>query len=271
MGQVVYQSGSSIVCPILAVGDSWFWYPKGSNLLAEISQIVKPDYANIRAVGYIGAKLEDYVPGGKYADDFANELRPGWLQYYSAVMISGGGNDVVDWGLCLKDDCSGETSARGCMNFSAVGQHMGELKHWLGALISEVRGAYDSAGLRRPDIFTHTYDYAPPNGRGFDTLLLGIPLVPPWLKPAMDRCKVPADYELRKLVVHEFIDALAIAYAEFDSPPDRVHVVRSEGTLNADTDWDNELHPTAAGFRNLARGPWLAVLRDAGIANTPTQ
>src|SRR4030095_9113437 len=85
---------------ILAIGDSWFWYPKVSNLLAEISAVVKPDYSNIMALGKVGAKLEEYV-NGRYAKDFAKQLKPGWLQYYSAVMISGGGNDAVDWGLCL--------------------------------------------------------------------------------------------------------------------------------------------------------------------------
>jgi hypothetical protein len=96
---------------ILAIGDSWFWYPKISNLLAEVSAAVKPDYSNIMALGFLGAKLEEYV-NGKYAQAFARELRPGFLQYYSAVLISGGGNDAVDWGLCLKDDCSAETTAR---------------------------------------------------------------------------------------------------------------------------------------------------------------
>ena len=37
---------------ILAIGDSWFWYPIASNLLAEVSAVVKPDYSNILALGY---------------------------------------------------------------------------------------------------------------------------------------------------------------------------------------------------------------------------
>jgi len=43
---------------ILAIGDSWFWYPKVSNLLAEVSAAVKPAYSNIMALGYVGAKLK---------------------------------------------------------------------------------------------------------------------------------------------------------------------------------------------------------------------
>ena len=100
-----------------AIGDSWFWYPKVSNLLAEVSAVVRPDYSNIMALGYLGAKLDDYINvNGRYAADFARELRRNFVRYYSAVMISGGGNDAVDWGLGLKDDCSRETTAAGCLD-----------------------------------------------------------------------------------------------------------------------------------------------------------
>ena len=46
---------------ILAIGDSWFWYPlpTGYNLLQQLSErVLKPDYANILSLGYVGAKLD---------------------------------------------------------------------------------------------------------------------------------------------------------------------------------------------------------------------
>ena len=63
--------------PFLAIGDSWLWYPV-SNPLADVNAVVKPGYWNIMALGYLGAKLEEYVHG-KFAGDFARELRPGLL------------------------------------------------------------------------------------------------------------------------------------------------------------------------------------------------
>lgn len=250
---------------ILAIGDSWFWYPKVSNLLAEVSAIVKPAYSNIMALGYLGAKLEDYVKG-KYAKEFARELRPGNLQYYSAVMISGGGNDAVDWGLCLKRNCVDETTAAGCLDESALKKNMTSLGGWLLAMISEVHVAYDDIGLRRPDIFVHCYDYAPPNGKGFESPLFHIPLTKPWLKPAMDKRLVPDDYALRKEIVKLLIKRLAKTFGEFDSSTDRVYVINSTETLDPDNDWDNELHPNGEGFRKLVHGPWLEVLRTARYA-----
>lgn len=266
----VFYNRSSDICSILAIGDSWFWYPRGSNLLAEIAQVVKTDYANIRALGYLGAELRDYVqlhetmPAGKYAAGLDHELQPGFLQYYSAVMISGGGNDVVDWHLFLNEDCSAATNAVDCIDQASLRQHMRDLQVWVLLLLDKIKAAYDRAGLLQPFVFTHTYDYAPPNGKGFTTLLAELPLVPPWLKPAMDRCQVPNDYELRKAVVREFINALAAMYAR--TAMGRLLVVQSQGTLDVDKDWDNELHPTAAGFKKLVQQKWVPQLQAAGLA-----
>jgi hypothetical protein len=128
---------------------------------------------------------------------------------------------------------------------------MTDLGGWLLAMISEIHSAFDNAGLRHPDTFIHCYDYAPPNGIGFEAPIFGIPLSGPWLKPAMDARQVPTDYALRKEIVRILIDTLAATFGEFNSPPDQVYVIQSPGTLNPDSDWDNELHPTGEGFRKL--------------------
>jgi len=250
---------------LLAIGDSWFWYPFVSNLLAELSAVVKPDYSNILTLGKVGARLEEYATG-TYATDFARQLRPQYLQYYSAVLISGGGNDAVDWRLCLRDDCTGRQSAADCLDPQRLGAAMNDLAGWLLALIGEVRAAAEAMGRRAPDVFVHTYDYAPPDGEPARFPLFGIPLLGPWLKPAMDAAKVAPDPALRRAIVAQLIDALQATFSEFDSPVDKVHVVRTAGTLDPDSDWANELHPNGEGFRKLVHGPWLARLRETGYA-----
>jgi hypothetical protein len=249
---------------ILAIGDSWFWYPKVPNLLEGISAVVKPVYSNVLAFGNIGATLESYLKG-KYARDFATALRPADATY-SAVMISGGGNDVVDWKLCLKQDCGGATQAADCVDPAALANAMTDLTANLLAMISEVHQAYDAARRTRPDIFVHCYDYPPPDGRGFELPLFGIKLLGPWLKPAMDACNVPSDPGLRQDVMRLLMDGLSDAFTQFDSPRDGVYVVQSLGTLDPATDWDNELHPTGRGFQKLVHEPWLDSLRAAGYA-----
>jgi hypothetical protein len=250
---------------MLAIGDSWFWYPFASNLLAELSAVVKPDYSNILTLGRVGATLESFAAGA-YTKALARELRPQHAQGYSAVLISGAGNDAVNWQLGLASDCTGFTTANECLDGSRLDGLMSDLQGWMLALIGEIHDAYDRAGRRHPDIFVHCYDYAPPDGRPARFPLLGVPLVGPWLAPAMDACQVAADYALRLQVVRSLIDELQRTLGELEDPAKRVHVVRSAGTLDPETDWANELHPNAGGFQKLVHGPWLTRLRQAGFA-----
>lgn len=251
---------------LLAIGDSWFWYPFVSNLLAELSAVVKPDFSNILTLGRIGARLEQFATG-PYAKDLARQLRPQNVVFYSAVLISGGGNDAVDWGLCLRDDCTGRHTAAECIDPDKLAGSMSDLSGWLLALINEVRAAGAAVG-RTLDVFVHCYDYAPPNGEPARFPLFGIPLLGPWLKPAMDAAKVdPNDFALRTDIVKLLIDTLEATFSEFDSQADRVHVIRTTGTLDPATDWANELHPNGEGFRKLIHGPWLARLREYGYAS----
>jgi hypothetical protein len=198
---------------ILAIGDSWFWYPIASNLLAEVSGVPKPAYADILALGYIGAELKEYVDG-KYAAAFARELRPVYARYYSAVLISGGGNDAVDWGLCMKSDCSGATNATDCIDAPALSAKLTDLGGWLLTMIGEIHRAFNDGQLRRPDVFIHCYDYSVPNGKGFVSPIFHIKLKGPWLKPALDGASVPADDALRRGVVRILIDELTQTFAE---------------------------------------------------------
>jgi hypothetical protein len=262
---IYYGRTAGAIASILAIGDSWFWYPKVNNLLNEVAAVVKPDYANILALGYIGATLEQYV-NGRHAKEFARELKPGNARYYSIVLISGAGNDVVDWGLCLKTDCSAQTSAAGCIDDAMLEAKMTDLGGWLLAMVSEIHVAFDNIAAKRPDVFVHCYDYPPPNGKGFELPLLPVPLVAAWLKPAMDKAKVPDDYDMRKKIMRILIDTISQTFAEFESEDEQVFVIRSPGALDQDHDWDNELHPNGPGFRKLVRGPWLEKLRSRGYA-----
>jgi hypothetical protein len=250
---------------MLAIGDSWFWYPFVTNLLAEISAIVRPAYSNILTLGKVGATLQEYAEG-KFAPELARQLSPNYVVYYSALLISGGGNDAVDWGLCLKTDCTGIEAAADCIDAQTLDDKMTELGGWLLALINEAQAACDAVGRPRMDIFVHCYDYAPPNG--IPASFLGFPLQGPWLKPAMDKTHVdPNNFALRQDIVKLLIDRLCETFVEFEDPTDpnnKVHVIRSAGTLDPNRDWANELHPNGDGFRKLVHGPWAATLQQLG-------
>jgi hypothetical protein len=253
---------SSAYPAMLAIGDSWFWYPFVSNLLAEISALVKPDYSNIFALGKVGATMQEYA-AGKYAPEFARELKAVNFQYYSAVLISGAGNDAVDWGLCLKPDCTGIALPAQCLDGQRLDDLMDDLSGWLLAMINEVRLAADRVN-RAVDVFVHCYDFAPPDGVPVSIPWLGVPLLGPWLKPALDAASVDPDPAFRFEVIKVLITELQQTFAHFDSPRDGIYVVQSAGTLDPAADWANELHPNGQGFHRLVHGPWRKRLQDAG-------
>ncbi len=101
---------------ILAIGDSWFWYPfPGGSLLNQLGRVVAPQQHTILAIGNNGAEAYDYVHG-KY-----KTLVRTALQHHgaglSAVFLSGGGNDFAgfnDLRPLLKDDCRKFKTAAGC-------------------------------------------------------------------------------------------------------------------------------------------------------------
>jgi hypothetical protein len=269
----VYYGRSAAIEPgafpsILAIGDSWFWYPlpSGYNLLQQLAaRVLRHDYANVLSLGQVGAKLEEYVDG-RYAADLRRELEPQNAQYYSAVFVSGAGNDAVDWSLALAADCRAADTPEDCFDDARFDALMRNLSGWLGRLIHDIRWAWrGEPPERHPRIFMHCYDYAPPDGRGATLAGFALPFGP-WLKPALDRARVAPDAELRRAVVKRLIDRVHDTFAPYDDDARRVHLIDSRGCLDPATDWDNELHPDTRGFRKLAEGPWRAELARWGYA-----
>jgi hypothetical protein len=245
---------------IVAIGDSWFWYPfPGGSLLNSLGPLVEPKEHVILAFGNNGAEAFDYV-NGVYRDSVETGLKfhGGGL---SAVFISGGGNDFAgfnDLRPLLKFDCSQFKTARGCYR---TGNDTGTLE-WL---MDRTESSLDTlinkvfllarAGTK---IILHTYDYPYPSGKG----VFGGKGA--WLKPALDDAKVSASLQ-RGCMVY-LIDQFAKRQQNLVSKyPDRVFLVDSRGAL-ADSNWANELHPKPAGFRTIAQNCWLPVLEETGLA-----
>jgi len=251
---------------LLAIGDSWFWYPKNNILQALVEHPrLKDPFRNIQLLGYNGAKLEQYV-FGKYARRLTKELQPENRKYYSAVLVSGAGNDAVDYRLGLFRNCSAAGSAEQCIDANGMNALMSKVGTALSALIYQVRRAFDQDGLQ-PDIFLHAYDYPIPDGRGFS--LAALKVTGPWLAKAMDDSCVPDDMDLRRAICRTLIDRLYDEFTLFADPAKKIHLIDSRGCLVAadyKDDWDNELHPTRQGFRQIVDERWMPVLAGLGYA-----
>lgn len=262
MGQNVHWSLPGGVYPsILAIGDSWFWYPfPGGSLVNQLGDLVDSKEHIILALGYNGAEAIDYTQG-KYSKTIRTTLKLHGKSL-SAVFISGGGNDfagVNDLRPMLKDDCSGAKTAAECFKG-------GNAIHTLNWVMSKLAEAYQAligqviaAALPATRIVIHTYDYGLPTGKG----VFG--KESSWLKKSLEQANVPEN--LRADCVRHVIDKLAAELKKLTKiDPQRILLVDSRGCLSP-SHWANELHPTQAGFKRIAKTRWLDVLQKAGLAD----
>jgi hypothetical protein len=259
---------------ILAIGDSWCWYPQ-NNLLQAIAQHArtKAPYTNIQIIGYNGAQLSQYVTHfgvkGMYAPEVERQLGPDHEKYYSAVVISGGGNDAIHYGLALKQNCSGLADAGQCLDSAGITGLLAVVRDCLAILLAQVAAAFAHRPPHAPVyVFLHGYDYPVPDGRGFK--LANLKVTGPWLQPALDRAGV--DPAIRQEVCRKLIDRLNATIAAFHDPARNIHFIDSRGVLDGSAagyaaDWDNEMHPTISGFNKVVDQTWIPVLAAVGIAS----
>jgi hypothetical protein len=245
------QIAETMAPSVIALGDSWFWYPL-NNLINPLQKLLNASLTQpILVLGANGAEAEEFT-GDTYRGQLLDVLdrRTGFGRTVRAVFLSGGGNDVAgtdDLPALLRSDCSGAQAVADCFR---PGEPQGATLRATRFLLD----VHDSvqAVLPGTPVVLHGYDYAQPTGEGF--LGLG-----QWLKDPMDRAGVPA--RLQVDVVAAIIDAFAAAQEALMSPT--FLPIDTRGTLTAGQ-WANELHPTPGGFNKLGRR-WREPLRLLGL------
>jgi hypothetical protein len=244
---------------VLAEGDSWFTLGgvPSSNLLFNI-QVTKPTaLVTIAKPGDTIIKMGD--------PDRMLQLRrliaiPRFAYTWDAILLSGGGNDLIDAApelLKRNDAATGDPADY--VDSAALQQ-----------LIDKVQGAYaaivavrddDSSQCKGKPIYVHTYDY--PTPRDSPARFLGAGILGPWLYPAFLLADIPEP--MWTAVSDYLLDQLAEAILALDSqsgsrPLPGVFVLETRKTLNrarlgsiaSDGDWANEIHPNTTGYRKLA-------------------
>jgi len=239
---------------VLAIGDSWFWYPR-NNLAIPLHRLLNRNKTHVMLVrGHNGAKAVEYQHGPiRKQIEWDLDKKLGYGRTLRAVFLSGGGNDFAgreDMESILKPDCSQISNPEQCFQ---AGQPAELFQTVHQALLSVV----DLVAERIPGIpvFVHGYDYPVPNGQGF--LGLG-----QWLQYPMDEVQI--DRDIQQAVVNDLIDTFAGVLADPAKQRANLHFVDARGTLRPDQ-WANELHPVPRGFNKLATA-WTTALKQAGIA-----
>jgi hypothetical protein len=237
----------------LFLGDSWFWYPLDNLVVETSAAFFDKDFV---VIGRNGSEAAEWATKGRKEIEFAFRMYAAGVQ---ALVLSGGGNDIAgtsDFLRILADDCSKATEVAQCYRPGQPGVIVDSIISACRGVVLKFR-AYNSSAT----VFLHNYDHAWPTGKG----VFG---PGDWLKVPMDRAKVPKG--LRRPLLKDLLKQLrkaqlALAKEQALGP---LVAIASAGTMpdddgNKDQWWANELHPTPAGFKLLAKKAFTPALQQA--------
>lgn len=239
----------------LCFGDSWFQYPfKAVDLNKQLARHFKRTlFLNQSVAGRDSASWKIGLPAVQRAiAEYA----------FDAILLSGGGNDVVgdelveflktpeqpqavgstDWGILppvVRDHVRLETFEH------ALRYAMKDLGQ-----VVQVRDLFSAQSI----VCVHTYDFIYPDGRGFKGKLKG-----PWVQPALIDVGLTDPRKQRELT-NWLLEQFRRVLKAFVSQHRNVRLVDSLGVLTSKTQWDNEIHPSPAGFRAIADKAWVPAL-----------
>ncbi|MDB5872219.1 MAG: hypothetical protein JWQ07_1661 [Ramlibacter sp.] len=254
----------------LAQGDSWFSigaFPPylTTNLLFGLKLAASTCIVNCAVPGKVLQHMTDTTT----SDTFLQMLNGALQAKFDGILLSGGGNDLIDALQSTDADPAkrllrlqaewGPPGTGGARYISDAGWTVFE-SH-LQDVFSRFITARDQGVNQNVPVIFHTYDMAAPRpaGAGFG--------FGPWLSKALTAFNVPGpDWND---VSTELFDRLHQLLSRLEQIHANVHLVDTLGTLTragnsdpgATADWQNEIHPTKAGYKKLS-AKW-AVMLDA--------
>lgn len=254
----------------LAQGDSWFslgaippWAT--SNILQQVSLRLDACAINCANPGARLARMVDW----KRDPDFRRLLAGTFAYEWDGILLSGGGNDLIAAAgvlplgpdgvpvpprlrLLLKPEEWGPPEQGAARYLSDAGWDT--FAAHLAPQFDEVLAMRDQDVNRDVPLFCHSYAYPLPRKAP------AAPRLGPWLYPAVVAYGIPPADWLG--VGTALIDRLAALLRQIVGKlaARRVYLVETQGALipaqpgstGPSNDWENEIHPTAAGYRKLA-------------------
>ena len=217
---------------VLSEGDSWFSYEFYRNVIDHLDD--DEMFAHLR-LEMSGDTVENMIGDPRALDGLRAVVRDERPLF---VLFSGGGNDMQNNAARLFRHGA---TPEDCLVPAVMDSLFGTLK-------AHYRRLIDAIGPDAP-ILAHGYDYFQPKDRGVRMAGFDLP-VGPWFHPEMNEAGITDEdrqLEVAKLIVDRFNDDLADL--EASHPGDFVHA-DLRGTLDAQT-WENEIHPTEEGFREV--------------------
>ncbi len=238
-------SNSDVAPEIICFGDSWFAHPF-ANLTSELDNIHAMQAILVLAES--GLEASDMVDQNqRYFAMFKQSLIDS-KNSLQRVYLSAGGNDFAGWddfAEILLPDCSACATPAACFDLPKMLALFTQIFSDLATLVKLVAEHAPNAEVR-----LHNYDYAIPDGR----VIIG---GGKWLKVPMDARKVPDDGNLarggfRRELVATLIDTFGFWQSELVKNHPNAVFIKTAGTIG-DSQWMDELHPNAGGFKKIAR------------------
>lgn len=254
---------------LIAEGDSWFDYPFFDVLERLEAQF---DF-EIESVAHKGDTVEQiaYDPSqvtklARLFEKLARDAKSGQKgKIPRAILLSGGGNDIAgdEFAMLLNHASSGLQDLNGSVVRGVIDER---LRFAVASVIASVTALSMEHFGKKVPVVVHGYAHAVPDGRGFKG---GFWILPgPWLEPGFrqkgyvtapsGRVDLPRCTE----IVERLIDHFNVMVASVAALPEfaaHVRYVDLRDVLSNDLPsayrnaWDDELHPTKAGFGMVAK------------------
>lgn len=241
----------------LAEGDSWFSFGswKLHSMLTQMRLRRPTCIVTLAQPGDTIRRMSD-ISRNVALDNWLS-MRFGAFQW-QALLISGGGNDVIDdAATIIPASATPQPAAQAPSSYLDMAQ--------LQKTLADVQDGYrrivalrDRADSPCPGVplVTHAYDFATPRDSPARFLVFQLG---PWLYPAMVAAQIPTSEW--NAVSDVILGALGKAITDLELQLPNFHVAPTQGTLEradlgtlgASHDWVNEIHPGGGGFRKLAR------------------
>jgi hypothetical protein len=248
---------------ILAEGDSWFSY--GSTKFRNLpSALTLPDPTCVLNIAEPGDTLRRMHETTRNPELYFY-LRNKGGRRWNAILLSGGGNDLID-AIWNKDDQRSEilvrpadpalidaSTLRQVVNEEALAALLGYIRTNVGQIVEEGRDGGDGESRDVP-LFMHTYALVQPRDAPVKHLGQG-----PWLYPACVWLGIDPRLwlDLSRMLLGELAACLkSIDLPNFfvvDTLAETTALMPAEpGSRGHSNDWENEIHPDRHGYKKLA-------------------
>lgn len=264
---------------LLAEGDSWFTLGgiPAHNLLEGLDFPTSGAAINLANPGDTIAEMEKALKAGAgrrrvdiWASEFGRFVADSAAYPLTAIVLSGGGNDLIDaiphllkggfdFARLQAADASEAIDAEALAKFDRF------LTASFTGIVDFVR-THGGPNAHVP-IFCHTYDYPTPNDA--PARILGARVGEAWIYPKLVAAGVPQRLWVPltdHLIRHLAATLKSLQLEDFHVVNTLDTLVRAQpGATGESGDWENEIHPTRAGYKKLGRKLAKAIGDELGL------